>query len=253
MVFKDNLVARTFCVPLGWLSRFGGLIGLILVTCVILAATAARFYELSRKGDPGRADLLQSRIASLQEQLKQAQDNPAGQSASLPGPADSVGAPSRQSLLFSALPASTQAPPGDPKQVSIRLQNPKLTWIGQKLNVEFALAYSLEDGGSQQGRIIILARGPETLLAYPEASLNGAESGWLVAPEHGEYFSVSRYREVKAEFGPLENRSALRQVQALIFSQSGQLLIEQTLEPTQPTAEPTAPRPARTPKQESAP
>src|SRR5262249_21065939 len=94
------------------------------------------------------------------------------------------------------------------------------------------------------GRIVILARGPSTLLAYPEKVLNSGSEAALIGPERGEYFSVSRYRETRAEFGPIANLESLQEVAILIFgsaSEEGglQLLIHQRV----PTEAPPSPRP----------
>jgi len=62
--------------------------------------------------------------------------------------------------------------------------------------------------------------------------LNPSDSSSLIAPDKGEYFSVSRMREVKAEFGPMKSSSELKTVEVFLFSGQGGLLIHQTLTPS---------------------
>src|SRR6185295_18743666 len=114
-------------------------------------------------------------------------------------------------------------------------------------------------GGNQQGRIVILARGPATVVAYPEQAFNPGSSPALIAPERGEYFSVSRYRETRAEFTGFANTDVLKEVEILIFGspagasdESGfELLIHQRV-PIE-AAPKIAPRPAPRPKPKAEP
>ncbi|MGZ3708164.1 MAG: hypothetical protein ACXWPM_04975, partial [Bdellovibrionota bacterium] len=64
---------------------------------------------------------------------------------------------------FSALPAKITGLATGP--IPITIQAPRVQWSGGKLRVKFALQYVKEDKGNQQGRIIVIARGPETVMA----------------------------------------------------------------------------------------
>jgi hypothetical protein len=111
---------------------------------------------------------------------------------------------------------------------------PRVTWRGKTLRVDFNLQYTHANKGSQQGKILILARGPETLLAYPDSAFAPVGSPSLVLPDHGEYFSVSRFREVNAEFGPLRSTNVIQEVEILLFNKEGKLIVYQRVKPAAP-------------------
>ena len=53
----------------------------------------------------------------------------------------------------------------------------------------------------------------------------------LIDPNKGEYFSVSRFRETKADFGPLPSKEWVKEVEVLVLSSSGQILIHRNIIP----------------------
>ena len=126
-------------------------------------------------------------------------------------------------VLFSAVPAASSSIAGT--RIPITLTPPDVEWNVNKLKLKFSISYSESDGGRQQGRIVILARGPETLYAYPTGVLNAIDQPALIAPNRGEYFSVSRFRAVEAIFGPVHDRTELRDIQIVIFDESSRLLL----------------------------
>jgi hypothetical protein len=70
-------------------------------------------------------------------------------------------------------------------------------------------------GRSQQGRIIVVARGPETLIVYPAGALRAADGNSLFDTEQGEYFSVSRFRETRLELPSVD--STLRSLEIFLI------------------------------------
>lgn len=128
---------------------------------------------------------------------------------------------------FAAVPSHVVALPKE--KVPISIDAPRIFWKGRTLFVSFNIQFLTQGSGSQQGRIILLARGPETVLAYPDGVLNRAGSESLIAPEQGEYFSVSRFREVKAQFGPLNSQDSLTDLEIFLISQDGHALIYRSL------------------------
>jgi hypothetical protein len=293
LVFKENLVARSFQIPLSWITRFG-----VVVSCLVVLATGAtilavKYYRIAERSDFSRVEDLEREIDTLRSAYTALETKSAGipvaptalapaQSASaessttattLPALTDTSAEPNGtpgptrnlivlplaggSRLLFAALPSEIQAPPEDPNALSIRIQQPKLQWVGKKLRIGFAIQYVRTDGGSQQGRIVILARGSESVVAYPEGVVNAAGAPALLAPDKGEYFSVGRYREVRADLPAVD--SGLKHVEVLLLSQSGQMLIYDRFEvPSSRSAAPapkppvkTAPKASTTPEAET--
>lgn len=141
-----------------------------------------------------------------------------GTPAFVPASSWSGGVPSPESLKISLTPAQTTAK-------------------GDRLSVKFAIQYIANDGKNQQGRIVLLARSSSGLLAYPEGVLNFMDSGVLLAPERGEFFSVGRYREVATEFTvPAGSASVYREIEVLLFKQDGSILLHQKIDTQGPAA-----------------
>jgi len=146
--------------------------------------------------------------------------------------------PAGSQLFFTAMPSTIHLKPVAPEALPLTMQSPRAQWRGKTLGVRLALQYNKQDGGNQQGRILIFARGPESLLAYPAGVMTKIGSGSLFAPEKGEFFSVSRYREVRAEFGPMKSNDSLTEVEVLILGPENQILIYEKLAPQRKAASP---------------
>jgi hypothetical protein len=131
-------------------------------------------------------------------------------------------------FLFKALPDQVQLPAGE---VPITLGAPSARWNGKNLAVRFNLQYVSKNPGGQQGRIVILARGPGAMLAHPAEVFQEVGKDILLNPNKGEYFSVSRYRETKADFGPIASKDSIKEVEVLVLSSTGQLLIHENIIP----------------------
>jgi hypothetical protein len=134
--------------------------------------------------------------------------------------------------LFSALPRGTTDATASASKLPITVSPARTSWSssGRTFKVDFEIQYVGTDHGSQQGRIIVLARGPNALFAYPQGVLSRAGTESLISPKQGEYFSVSRFREVKAEFTDVKGSGAIQDVEILIMSLEGQLLFYQKLQ-----------------------
>jgi hypothetical protein len=125
-----------------------------------------------------------------------------------------------------------------PAQLKISITPATTQLKGSRLSVKFAIQYTAEDGKNQQGRIVLLARGPSGVLAYPEGVLNGMESSTLISPERGEFFSVSRYREVATQFElPASKTSSWKEIEVMIFQPNEKILVHQKIDLAQ-TASP---------------
>jgi hypothetical protein len=264
LVFKDNSVARTFRVPLHWISRLGLTVGILTAVAVLGVFLSGRFYwsarQSAKSADLGYLQQLEHENSDLRSNLKTAQTQtqaPAltqnAPSAPIPTVTVTVTpavehavepqkplaqAPVAATVMgtagpvFSALPSSITA---DLTNSPITLYEPHVKWINHTLKVDFFIQYTKEDKGNQQGRIILLARGPETVMAYPNGIFNPGGQLSLIDPQHGEYFSVSRIREVKADF---KSVNVLNEVEIILLSTDGKLLVHEFLKPEIAKAEP---------------
>jgi hypothetical protein len=281
LVFQKNRLSRTFQLPLSLVSRLGWTLAFASILIGISSFYTLRYFRLSgqialsgshpisQPNEPASLtnaqpsqDVLQKKNAELQEQLDALKKQMASMQSSVPTGSPSVvpdlaqpasppagmenAIPSLTSKsppqLFSALP-KTLMDSGLTPSPSISLQNPRIAWKGKALKVHFNLGYIKGDGGNQQGRIVLLARGKSTLLSYPDSVLDNAGTANLIKPEAGEYFSVSRFREVRAEFVVAKGAAALDAVEVLIFGyEEGQLkiLIHQVLFPAASSLPPQA-------------
>ncbi len=256
LVFKDNFAARAFQVPLGWITRFGILLALILIFSTGATLTAIKYYRIAQQTDLARVQSLELELSDLKANLKtkenpskspsqpqashSTQPNQEQQDTSSPAPTlqdetnmspdNPVAALSKPMMnsIFSALVSGE--PDGvipDPKSISISVRNPRFSWQNTTLQVRFALQYNKGDQGSQQGKIVILARGPETLISYPPGTITAAGDPSLINFKNGEFFSVSRFRETKASLGPVSSKNAIQELEILILTKEGRVLLYQ--------------------------
>lgn len=237
LVFKDNDAARTFHVPLKWVSHFGIALSLLLAFAFGGTYFGIKYYRIAARSNPLHVQELEQEIGDLKANLKNLElktFEPVAQNVdetSHSGPnttptpsASSGGTHASQtasvSTALSIFPTSTLTSLGqfpDPQTIAISIQPIQTKWIGNKLTVQFALQYNRGDHGNQEGRILILARGPDSLLSYPSGTLNHAGTDHLISPSNGEFFSVSRFREVKAEFGPVKDPKLIEEVEVYLF------------------------------------
>jgi hypothetical protein len=204
LVFKDNRTARTFQVPLKWINRIGLIFTLICVFTVGATLLAGKFYYTARSGNPAKINDLEREIDELHTQLQTTETKTAPQ----PSP-------------VAANNMTVQVP--DPATLPFKIEQISTNWLGATLKIHFAIQYSKPDGGSQQGRVVIIARGPDGVFVYPSGALNVAPTTITVSPEQGEYFSVSRFREVNAEFRT-STPSAITDAEIMLFDEDEKLI-----------------------------
>lgn len=266
MVFQDGLSSRNFEVPLAWFSRLGWILGGSLLATALSGALAIHVWRQSHDAQPERLKELELQIQALE---KRALEKPATAPvaatpvaavqtiptqpiptvtvtvtpvAAPPPPAapaapvlrGQFGQSGMRPLAFAAFPATVtgEIPWVARPSVPIEISPPQLQWQGRKLRVRFDIRFVGPEGKSQQGRILIVARGPETLITYPSGALSPVGSGALFDPEQGEYFSVSRFRETRIELPSVD--SPIRTVEVFLIGtdsidEENKILIHETL------------------------
>ena len=212
--------------------------------------------ELPQEKKPLRSlwDRLRARYFPEPEGMPSGENKTAQTSASTPGnPSNApTGTPAADLTIPSGLPAFVPVESWmdglpDPAQLKIALSPATTQLRGGRLSLKFAIQYTANDGKNQQGRIVLLARGPSGILAYPDGVLNGMGVSTLVAPERGEFFSVGRYREVATDFElPQSSAGSFKEVEVLLFKTDGKILVHQKIDVTnQPAPAERAPRPPK--------
>ncbi|MEK7690308.1 MAG: hypothetical protein AAB425_04735, partial [Bdellovibrionota bacterium] len=211
LVFKDQLASRSFRLPLAWLNRAGWAINVLALTVIVSVAFSVRYYRRAVQGDPSRARDLEVELSDLRAAYQTLETRvgtqapatvapvsatPVGAALTQPAP-DSTDVPRARAVpfLFSYLaPSAVQEIP-DRASLGFVVQAMRTSWSGKTLKLGLNILYTAEDGGSQQGRIVMVARGPDHMLGYPAGIFSTIGASELLSPTKGEYFSVSRFRE----------------------------------------------------------
>lgn len=227
VIFKDHLSSRTLHVSLSWLRRLSVGILAVIVLTILASALFIRGYQKSISapgaGAEDRAEELEKQLAELKTSYEALQ---ARSQAGAPTTASGTTAVVTASGgYFSAIPNAALRSNLPPREIlPFKLEALKAQWRGSTLNLSSAIEYTKDDGGNQQGHFVILARGPQNVFAYPDGVFSPAGTDVLIKPDAGEYFSVSRYREIKAPFGPVEKREDIQSIEILIFDANKQLI-----------------------------
>ena len=235
IVFKDHLTSRSFQFPMKWISRLGLVIGIITFFSVFGSALAIKYYRIASSSHSSNLHELELEIDDLKARLKKWESQPLSSSvqntnSSNTGDPVPLNPTLKNGLaLYSLFPPQTQFLQSTQQDFPLQVQTPKFKWTNQTLSVEFALEYKKNDSGNQQGRIILLAHGKNTLVSYPEETLNLVTQDephpTLIHPERGESYSVSHYRLVSATFGPLGSRKVLQTLEVFLFDREGNQLL----------------------------
>jgi hypothetical protein len=228
VIFKDNHAARTFQVPLDWISKLGLFLSILIGTTILSCVFALKYYRIAFKSNPDYTQELEQELVDLKANLKTStlqtpEGSPPVSASPLHG---TLNLP-----VFTSLPPSSLNSLSDPLTGPVTIQFAKAEWHNRILRVHFALRSTPSDNGSHQGKVLVIARGTETFLTYPAKTMNptGVES--FLAPENGEPFTVSRYKEVTADFGPIHTRELIHEVEILLFNNSGKLFAYERINP----------------------
>jgi hypothetical protein len=244
-IFKDEINPRTFRVPESWFTRLAIFAWLLVMITLGSLIYAARLKMDVRSARPEKIQLLEQEVQDLKVALEKTKDSRSGTTLNVdsgsttkqdakatdqkpePGPGAVV---TPQDGVWGGLARGVTAPPAGFKP-AIKIEDARLNFINQNIQFTGALLYQDPGKGSQQGHLIILARGADRLFAHPEGVLNFGSGDALLDPNRGEYFSVSRYRPIKVSLGPFNNKDRILQVQVYVFDLSNRLILLQTINP----------------------
>jgi hypothetical protein len=252
-IFKDELNPRTLRVPESWFTRAAVLAWLLVIIAVGTTIFAVRLYQSDRSASPTLIQELENEVQQLKIALEKS--SPQGQRiADLNTPSDSANPDQKNAAEKSTTdPLATDARPtpgtGTPilakdgvwsglaRGISappigtvapINIEDARIQWTGKQVQFSAAILFQNAGKGSQQGRLVILARGSDRIYSHPAGALNFGSGDALMQSERGEYFSVSRYRPIKTTFGPFENQQQLSQIQVFAFNTQNQLIFVKT-------------------------
>lgn len=267
LVFQDGLASRNFEVPVRWFSQMGWILGGSILVTAFSLGMALHIWRQSHLSQPERLKELEQQIQGLEIQLSQVAKQPAPAPSAMaaepeptevtaqaekPAPAVTVTVTATPSLpqinLFAAKSTSTEAqsalhftafPPSVKGEipwvarpsVPVEITPPQIQWQGRKLKLNFQVRYVGPEGKGQQGRIIVVARGPEALIGYPNGVLAPAGSPFLVNPDQGEYFSVTKMRPTNAAFPSVDSPISTVEVMLIgtdSIDQENKILIHET-------------------------
>ena len=239
-VHHQNLDPRTFLVPVKWIYRSSVLAWLLIVISLTATFFAIKTYRM--KGGNHS-----SIIAELENEIRELKSSGGGTAVPQPVAAK----PSSETDDPNARDTKPEAEPGQPMTAQegiwtglapritlpsrdfvtpIELNDLKINWQGKYAIISGIVAFKEQGKGSQQGHIVVLARGKDRIIAHPDNVLNVSNSSFLFNAENGEYFSVARFRILKAKLGPFDNTSQLEQVQVYLFDADNKLILTQSFQ-----------------------
>lgn len=227
LVFKDNLKARSFIIPLRWFTEIGILLSVVIAVSILAIFMAVKYYIAYSKTDASLVTQMESTIEKLNTEINEIKKS---KIETVPAKPLSELNQSEQvvaSGLFYSFPNSILPPPAS-NQLSIEMQNPKTSWKGNQLIVDYDLTFVGNQTSSQQGRILIIARGPGFLRVHPDTAMMTMKENHLFDPNLGEYFSVSRFRKGQITFDVPE-KATITGVQIFVFGNNKNLLFTKGL------------------------
>lgn len=244
-VHHQNLDPRTFKVPVKWIYRSSVLAWLLLAISLTSVLYAVKTYRMKGGNQAGLIQDLEREIRDLKRTNDSLSSNASAPTSSAPvavstksddpnardsKPEAEVGQPMEaQEGVWTGLAPHISLPPAG--SVSpVQLTEVKINWQGKFAVVTGIVAYREQGKGSQQGHLVVLARGRDRIFAHPDNVLNVPSSSFLFDAEHGEYFSVARFRILKTKLGPFETPSQLGQIQVYLFNLENKLILTQSFQ-----------------------
>jgi hypothetical protein len=186
-IFHETSAPKTFEVSFKFLQQFS-----FLISSIVLFAFACFFlclrFIIHGSAFSSRPQTSEMKITELHKQV---------QSLELALKEKTASGNSWGNLLLFPKEYLTELP--DQEFLPFSIIEPKVHIEKTELLIQFALEY-IQDKGNQQGKIIVILKGSGNYFCYPESALQGNNDSFLIDPKAGEFFSMSRYREVRAHF-----------------------------------------------------
>ncbi|MBU6154194.1 MAG: hypothetical protein KGP28_07815 [Bdellovibrionales bacterium] len=239
-VHHENLNPRTFKVPVRWIHRASWMAWLLLSVSLASSLYAVREYYSERSARPELVAELENEVQNLKIALEKktpssappipgsASSSPSDPRASDTKPSPAPGIPMEgRDGVWNGLAEQITVPPAG-TEPSIRFEDARVEWQGKYANFTLNVVYRNPGKGSQQGHLVALGRSNDSLFAHPDGVLNTSSGSALFDANRGEYFSVARFRVLKARFGPFETNEQLREIQIFAFDLSNKLIKVET-------------------------
>jgi hypothetical protein len=239
-VHHENLNPRTFRIPANWILRATWAAWALLGLATVSSVYAIREYFSERAARPELVAELESEVQNLKIALERKSLTPQGTvmagtakegtdplaSDQRPPEAPGVALTGKEGVWAGL--ADRIIPPSPNSVPTLRLEDARLEWQGKYANFTVNVLYHEPGKGSQQGHLVALGRSYDRIHAHPEGVLNTASGSALFDPNRGEYFSVARFRVLKARMGPFETQDQLKEVQVFAFDLNNKLILIQT-------------------------
>jgi hypothetical protein len=246
-VHHQNLDPRTFKVPVKWIYRSSLLAWFLIILSLTSIFFAVKTYRMKGGNQAGFIQDLENEIRDLKRE-----NNSLSSNASTAVSSNAVSTPSamksedpqardtkpeneagqlmevHEGVWTGLAPHITLPPAGNTP--SVLLSDVKINWQGKFALITGVVAYREQGKGSQQGHIVVLARGRDRIFAHPEHVLNLPSSSFLFDANNGEFFSVARFRILKTKLGPFESPSQLGQIQVYLFDMDNKLILTQSFQ-----------------------
>ncbi len=225
-----------------WIYRTSILAWTLIFISLISVFIAVKAYRMKGGNQSALIDELEGEITTLKkinEQLSEGRTTSPGSPVSTtPQTEDPNARDTKPELelgqpmdpiegLWTGLAPHISAPPTGTVP-TVQLSDVKLEWQGKFAIITGIVAYRETGKGSQQGHLVVLARGKDRIFAHPDSVLNAPSSSYLFDSDRGEYFSVARFRILKTKLGPFEQPSQLNQIQVYLFDLNRKLILTQS-------------------------
>ncbi len=236
----EGLRPRTFRVPVQWFQRSAIIFTVAIIIALATSALLIRERALVQDASPQKLRELEDEIQALRIALERkgtalpnnvASSAPAGSATSVDRLAtDEPAAPPLGSVALSGKPGfwnglADGVTNRSNTAATIRTEQPRIVVRGKYIEFTLNVLFGNPGEGNQQGRIVALARGEDRVLAHPRGALNIDATRAVVEVDRGEFFSVSRFRVLKATFGPVESPGDLREIQVYFFDLQKNLIL----------------------------